>query len=113
MCEVPAPIGSEGCGKVVGGVMNALSRSAVAYFQIERPVGAIDKVMTALLPSRKSCGHARREHGLAFIGHQDDLTFKNIAELVLPLMPVAKRGSGAGLEPCQIYPEVPQASGIA
>src|SRR6187200_844047 len=68
--------------------------------------------MAALPAGGESCSHARLEQGFPLVRDQHDFAFEHVDEFILPLMPVPKRGSGAGLEPSQIDAEVPKAAGI-
>src|SRR5262245_32160819 len=73
----------------------------------------VDEVMAVRHAGLESGAVARLEHGLAGVLDQHQLAFEDIDELVLLLVPMSQRRSGARLEARQVDAELGEAGDVA
>src|SRR5215475_11933720 len=95
-------------------IVDLVAGLAVADLQIDHvAVRAVDELMAISPAGGEARDHPRRQALRAGIGHQLDLAFENVDELVLGAVPVSLGGGAAGRQADEIDPEMAEAEGIA
>src|SRR5882762_5275156 len=100
--------------QVVVGIERSVAIEPRAHLEVaRRPRRAVDEMMRIAFARRIARARARLQHLLAGIGHENDLAFQHVDELVFQRVPMAQRRLAAGTEGHQVDAELGQPAGIS